>query len=407
MKQKTIMSTLALMAMIAFAACSGDELPDDPSFDQEIKTELVDKSLLPEWLSDYIDYLEYVPEGQELPKEPSGIYRFEWIGKSFYEFYSPTQARLHEKIFTSDGAAFDVSLANTKTFSDQVTNWTIVYLLQPTHQKPENHYYPVASINPAINDSTVQRLLTYQSNPNEFIPFGHYCYIINSEKQFRDLFGSHAECHDIDFNQNTLVVGIADVCYDSYQIWQEISVDHDVPTLKVYYGNYQGNNQALFPKLIWALYPKLQYESGKTIVYTNNQEGKGMGDFISPNQKEVSTWSLLAYSNQAPIFLEEKNTDYMIQFAKDGTIKGKAGSTTFTGKVEFSNIQCISEISDDCFFYGDIRITLDDVDLSEEKDPIALYLIQNIKDVSSFSYWPYTHFKLHIPNQANFVFKEL
>lgn len=58
MKQKTIMSTLALMAIFAFAACSSDELPTDPSFDQDIKTELVDKSQLPEWLTDYIDYLE-------------------------------------------------------------------------------------------------------------------------------------------------------------------------------------------------------------------------------------------------------------------------------------------------------------------------------------------------------------
>lgn len=58
MKQKTIMSTLALMAIFAFAACSSDELPTDPSFDQDIKTELVDKSQFPEWLADYIDYLE-------------------------------------------------------------------------------------------------------------------------------------------------------------------------------------------------------------------------------------------------------------------------------------------------------------------------------------------------------------
>ena len=58
MKQKTIMSTLALMAIFAFTACGSDELPTDPSFDQDIKTELVDKSQFPEWLADYIDYLE-------------------------------------------------------------------------------------------------------------------------------------------------------------------------------------------------------------------------------------------------------------------------------------------------------------------------------------------------------------
>ena len=66
MKQYTFKRTLALMAIFVFTACGSDELPDDPSFDQEIKTEIVDKSQLPEWLVDYIDYLEYVPDGQRV-----------------------------------------------------------------------------------------------------------------------------------------------------------------------------------------------------------------------------------------------------------------------------------------------------------------------------------------------------
>ena len=78
MKQNTFISTLALVAIAFLTACGSDELPADPSFDQDIKTELVDKSQLPEWLADYVSYLEYVPEGQELPTEKSGIYRFEW-----------------------------------------------------------------------------------------------------------------------------------------------------------------------------------------------------------------------------------------------------------------------------------------------------------------------------------------
>ena len=89
MKQNTFMSTLALVAIFAFTACGSDELPADPSFDQDIKTELVDKSQLPEWLADYVSYLEYVPEGQELPTEKSGIYRFELFKKFYYEVFSP------------------------------------------------------------------------------------------------------------------------------------------------------------------------------------------------------------------------------------------------------------------------------------------------------------------------------
>ena len=62
MKQNTFKSTLALVAIAFLTACGSDELPADPSFDQDIKTELVDKSQLPEWLADYVSYLEYVPE---------------------------------------------------------------------------------------------------------------------------------------------------------------------------------------------------------------------------------------------------------------------------------------------------------------------------------------------------------
>ena len=90
MKQYTYIRTLALMAIFAFAACGGEDYTDDPIFDQDVKTELVDKSELPEWLADYINYLEYVPEGQDLPTEPSGIYRFEWDGKTFYPKFRST-----------------------------------------------------------------------------------------------------------------------------------------------------------------------------------------------------------------------------------------------------------------------------------------------------------------------------
>ena len=86
------------MAIFVFTACGSDELPDDPSFDQEIKTEIVDKSQLPEWLVDYIDYLEYVPDGQDLPTEPSGIYRVEWDGETYYEISSPSQSTIQEKL---------------------------------------------------------------------------------------------------------------------------------------------------------------------------------------------------------------------------------------------------------------------------------------------------------------------
>ena len=89
---KSYLPILALSATLALTACSSDELPADPSFDQDIKTELVDKSQLPEWLADYVSYLEYVPEGQELPTEKSGIYRFELFSCRY-------QANIHSIVY--------------------------------------------------------------------------------------------------------------------------------------------------------------------------------------------------------------------------------------------------------------------------------------------------------------------
>ena len=100
---KSYLPILTLSATLALTACSSDKLPDDPSFDQDIKTELVDKSQLPGWLADYVTYLEYVPENQPLPSETAGIYRFEWNDKTFYEISSSTQNSMHQDLYDADG----------------------------------------------------------------------------------------------------------------------------------------------------------------------------------------------------------------------------------------------------------------------------------------------------------------
>ena len=53
MKYRHYLSILALAALISMTACK-DDYTEDHAFDEDIKTELVDKSELPEWLADYI-----------------------------------------------------------------------------------------------------------------------------------------------------------------------------------------------------------------------------------------------------------------------------------------------------------------------------------------------------------------
>jgi len=49
---KNYIHLIALSVLCCMTACSSEDYTDDPIFDQEIKTELVDKSQLPEWLAD-------------------------------------------------------------------------------------------------------------------------------------------------------------------------------------------------------------------------------------------------------------------------------------------------------------------------------------------------------------------
>lgn len=125
---KSYLPILAFAATLALTACGSDELPADPSFDQDIKTELVDKSQLPEWLADYVSYLEYVPEGQELPTEKSGIYRFEWNGKTYYEISSPSQSSIHQDLYDADGNRIRLEEKDYTSLNDSACNWTIIYL---------------------------------------------------------------------------------------------------------------------------------------------------------------------------------------------------------------------------------------------------------------------------------------
>ena len=53
---KNYIHLIALSALCSFAACASEDYTDDPIFDQEIKTGLVDKNQLPKWLADYINY---------------------------------------------------------------------------------------------------------------------------------------------------------------------------------------------------------------------------------------------------------------------------------------------------------------------------------------------------------------
>jgi hypothetical protein len=279
MKQKTIKSTLALMVIFAFAACSGDELPDDPSFDQEIKTELVDKSQLPEWLANYIDYLEYVPEDQELPSEPSGIYRFECEGKTYYEFSSPSQNTMHQELYDASGNRILLAQEDYKPLSDGAKNWTIIYLLKPSHEKLTNHVFPVNIEDTLVNLFFHQTILDEKTMTGiKFSALAHYhttFYVINSLDELKDIYVGQYPLPSIDFSKYTLIVGISHVPRGSYLRWQEVTTDDKQTILHLYYEKKLSLTQELgesnSTSFFYALYPKLKNDKVELSLNVNFQ----------------------------------------------------------------------------------------------------------------------------------------
>ena len=273
---KSYLPILTLSATLALTACGSDELPADPSFDQDIKTELVDKSQLPEWLADYVSYLEYVPEGQELPTEKSGIYRFEWNGQTYYELYSPSQTMMHDNLFSSNGTPVRLVEDDYKSLTDNAHDWTIVYLLQPSHQPLQNHAYP-AEVHEY--DSFFERAM---SSPRFFkfdmFKFKEYLYAINSEEQFESEKTSFAILYwpKIDFSKYTLVIGRVNALRHTSLKRQEIMTGSEGSILRLYYERnlkmgefFEEDTIEIRP--FWALYPKIQDKKLNIEVIANNR----------------------------------------------------------------------------------------------------------------------------------------
>ena len=276
MKQDTFMIILALVAIAFLTACGSNELPADPSFDQDIKTELVDKSQLPGWLADYVSYLEYVPEGLELPTEKSGIYRFEWNGQTYYELYSPSQTMMHDNLFSSNGTPVRLVEDDYKSLTDNAHDWTIVYLLQPSHQPLQNHAYP-AEVHEY--DSFFERAM---SSPRDFrfdkFKFNEYLYTINSEEQFESEKASFAILYwpKIDFSKYTLVIGRVRALWHAPLKRQEIMTGSEGSILRLYYERNLKMGEFFKEDTIeirpfWAFYPKIQDKKLNLEVIANNR----------------------------------------------------------------------------------------------------------------------------------------
>ena len=258
---KNYIQLIALSVLCSMTACTSEDYTDDPIFDQEIKTELVDKSQLPEWLADYVTYLEYVPEGQELPTEKSGIYRFEWNGETYYEYYSTSQIAMHTDIHKSDGSLFFLKANDSKSFSEGAHNWTIIYMLHPSHEKPKDRIYPEQIQDQEITDFIENALKNgWFRGLDGLSPFMNQMILIDSEKFLETVYTLNDSLPQIDFNKYMLLVGKYRDNRSAILKRQEIIAKDGLFTLNLYFEDNAQDLSSGF-RYYWTLYPKLPSDS--------------------------------------------------------------------------------------------------------------------------------------------------
>lgn len=264
-----------LAAVACLAACSSDETPSaDPSFEQEIKTELKQKSELPAWLADYIDYLEYVPKGERYAGTRSGIYRFELDGLTYYEISSTTQSKVHEEVYAADGTPIALTEKDYRTLSDGARNWTIVYLFRPGYDQTVKREEPWDS---ECMDSYLSLFLqeTFPKGmANNGIKFGFsrlgdtQCNVVDSDSQLRNIYvGDWYNWYrwEILPSKASMVIGRTHVPRGASLVRQELVTAGDSTVLHLYYERPMGIGEktepSTSPRYFCCLYPKTSIPS--------------------------------------------------------------------------------------------------------------------------------------------------
>ena len=407
MKQNTFMITLALVVTFILAACASEEYTDDLIFDQEIKTELVDKSQLPEWLADYVSYLEYVPEGQELPKDASGIYRFEWNGETYYEYYSTSQIAMHTDIHKSDGSLFFLKANDTKSFSEGTRNWTIIYLLHPSHEKPKDRIYPEQIKDQGITDFIENALKNgWFRGLYGLSPFMNQMILIDSEKFLETVYTLNDSLPQIDFNKYMLLVGKFRDNRSAVLKRQEIIAEDGLYTLKLYFEDNAQDLSSGF-RHYWALYPKLPSDSLQQQriknYYMSNTETQNV---VTPKvyyqylwdkmlSLEGEKWYLDSYTTSDGIRHQvsdgQGNPNFYIQM-DDAHLFGTICGNRFMAKMEQ---------------HEEFSLLLSDTP-TEVHDADAQYFMQHlgeIKHCSTHYYYPQYYLTLAISDKEFFEFR--
>ena len=337
---KNYTQLIVLSVLCSMTACTSEDYTDDPIFDQEIKTELVDKSQLPEWLADYVSYLEYVPVGQNLPTEKSGVYRFQWNGQTYYELYSPSQSALHEEMYTANGMPFQLEPADYKNYSDNVHNWTIVYIMRQTHEMA-GYFYPrntPDSVNTFFERAFSEIRSDIHGFKFQFVENASAdCYIINSKEQLYEIHMGIDKIPEIDFENNTLILGVVKASNRYYLKRQEYERERSyiAPTLRLLLEkrkDWKENEweEDITNHYFWALYPKIINGELMLRVIMDNQFQEAVNyvwqesripSVPDPSQTNIDSDLITeVLPNPDTYFFDRDTTDWIIHRDETGRI---------------------------------------------------------------------------------------
>ena len=406
MKYRHYLSTMAIAALISLTACK-DDYTEDHAFDEDIKTELVDKSELPEWLADYVSYLEYVPEGQELPKDASGIYRFEWNGETYYEYYSTSQIAMHTDIHKSDGSLFFLKANDTKSFSEGTRNWTIIYMLHPSHEKPQGHIYPEQIQDQGITEFMERALKNeWFRGLDGLSPFMNQMILIDSEKFLETVYTLNDSLPQIDFNKYMLLVGKFRDNRSAVLKRQEIIAEDGLFTLKLYFEDNAQDLSSGF-RHYWALYPKLPSDSLQQQriknYYMSNTETQNV---VTPKVYYQYLWDKMLSLEGEKWYLDSYTTSDGIRHqVSDGQ-----GNPNFY--IQMDDAHLFGTICGNRFMakmdqHEEFNLLLSDTS-TEVSDADAQYFMQRlgeIKHCSSHYYYPQYYLTLAISDKEVFEFR--
>lgn len=306
---KSLFLTMLLAAVIALPACTTEER-EDPLLDEEVKTELLDKSELPQWLADYLDFMEYVPEEFDIPENIKyGVYRFDWKGRTYYELCSTAWDFTQERIYTSDGTPFQLTKENFASFSENVKDRTFVYLCHLSHEKPRSHIY----LSQQVSYNMTEKETSYHSCYYGF-SFERQdsvdCYAINSLSEIDCICEGSVTLPEIDFQKKTLITGQVPAPRNSELRWQEIKTLDGKPTLYLYFENKLQVGSQFSEEMdyyyFWAIYPKLTpKEMNIMIVYNYQPASLAMGKMKTVDVSKYEYPTVFDFADDGSLIIQD------------------------------------------------------------------------------------------------------